>query len=224
MYFFLSLSQIAKDGELPEAPIWVKNWSQEPNFRQTASLLGEPFCRQPTSFCPWEKLRAVHCMVFCACLHFVAGNQREGVGQRLSQADLKDEARLCYRSFCQAELSLSSFVPLSQPYKGIAPWSFQGIWPLFFQVVVIFKSALKWYLNLLSFVFTVFLFHRMLLLGLFLASGLCPVPRALPHTAQEENHGGKRQGYYFLQLSPNWASNLPQFSPFLTLEISVDNW
>lgn len=136
---------------LPNCQGWETPWgsymSQKlkpgTKLRQTASLLGEPFCRQPTSFCPWEKLRAVPCMVFCACLHFVAGNQREGVGQRLSQADLKDEARLCYRSFCQAELSLSSTVFLFQPYKGIAPalGNFQG------NLATFLSPRWWWYLN-----------------------------------------------------------------------------
>lgn len=43
-------------------------------LRQTASLLGEPFLQTTNLLCPWGKFHAVHCILFCACLHFVAGN------------------------------------------------------------------------------------------------------------------------------------------------------
>lgn len=177
MYAFL-FPLISKDRKLPEDPSESNSEKPWTSLRQVAFLRGRGHFadNQPHSVLG-EKLLAVHCMLFCVCLHCVAGNQRKAVGHRLSQADLKDEARLCYKSFCQAELSLSS-VPLSQSYKGIVltSGSFQGTW--------------QWFKLAFSFsctqCFTEYCCCGWALLGL--------VPRALPHraTAQEKNHGGKR--------------------------------
>lgn len=207
MYFFPFPLKFPRTGNSMRVLVSQILKSHEPVLGRLLSFVVGGILQTTNLILSLEKLLAVHCILFCVCLHCVAGNQRKAVGHRLSQADLKDEARLCYKSFCQAELSLSS-VSLSQSYKCIplTSGSFQGTW--------------QWFKLAFTFPCTYSVSQNAVAMAGPCLGGypwLC-LTEQLHRKIIMEAKG------LLLPLHPKWTSSFPQFSSSLTLTISVDNW